>query len=89
MIDSDGNNKVSKEEMEIAVIQEKIRSLDKALELASKSYVASHSLLEHRVDELRINKAILDGKASQLSVSIAYLLAFLGLIITIVLRFMK
>lgn len=89
MIDSDGNNKVSKEEMEIAVIQEKIRSLDKALELASKSYVASHSLLERRVDELRINKAILDGKASQLSVSIAYLLAFLGLIITIVLRFMK
>ena len=46
-------------------------------------------LIEGRVGQLELARATVEGKASQTSVNIAYLLAVLGWVVALVLKFVK
>jgi len=47
--------------------------------LTREAYEAKHELLEKQVDELRLNRAMLEGKASQTSFYITLALSLIGL----------
>lgn len=46
-------------------------------------------LIEGRVGQLELARATVEGKASQTSVNVAYLLAVLGWVVALVLKFVK
>ena len=52
---------------------------ERAMFLTREAYDAKHALLQNQVDELRLSKATLEGKASQSSVYIAYLIGAIGI----------
>ena len=52
-------------------------------------YDARHSELQKQVDDLRLNRANLEGKASQQSVMIAFLIAIAGIAISVISLFVK
>lgn len=49
----------------------------------------SHADLMKRVNDLELTRATLEGKASQTAVNIAYLLAVVGWVVALVLKFVK
>jgi hypothetical protein len=49
----------------------------------------SHADLMKRVNDLELTRATLEGKASQTSVNIAYLLAVVGWVVALLLKFVK
>jgi hypothetical protein len=51
--------------------------------LTKEAYDAKHTVLQNQVDDLRLSKATLEGKASATSVWIGYAIAIIGLIIAI------
>ena len=55
-------------------------------------YEVEHKVLSDRVDELRLSRALLEGKASQFSVNIAMFISFVSMmigVISIILKFVK
>jgi hypothetical protein len=51
--------------------------------LTKEAYDAKHTVLQNQVDDLRLSKATLDGKASAASVYVGYAIALIGIILAI------
>ena len=51
--------------------------------MTKESYETKHELIQRQVDELRIAKAVLDGKASQQSVNVAMIVSIISLLLTL------
>ena len=52
--------------------------------LTRETYDAKHALLQTQVDDLRLYKAALDGKANQSSVTWAYFIGGIGLLLSVI-----
>jgi hypothetical protein len=64
-------------------------SKDKIAYMTKESFEVKHNEITKQVDELRLNRANLEGKASQMSVVIAYIFTVLGIIVSVVLHIIK
>ena len=80
---------LAKENMDIRMTinnEWKERSIEAEKFFAHKDAVG---LIEGRVAQLELARATVEGKASQTSVNVAYLLAVLGWVVALVLKFVK
>jgi hypothetical protein len=60
--------------------------------ITKSDYQSKHDELVKQIEDLKLSRATMEGKADQNSVNIAYIITFIGLIISIIsllLRFLK